>query len=88
MDYQVTRWRPDGADRDRTIDLLEVFPGPLYLPPWQVASMIYANDNFYVESSTYGRVYLEVGRSGLAGHWVRTYPNGIFDDNIYALPKF
>lgn len=88
MDYQVTRWRPDGPDRDRTIDYLEVYPGPKYLKPWQMAAMIAANDNFYVGSTLSGRVYLEPCGNALGHTWVRTYPNGFYDDNLYALPTF
>lgn len=89
MEYQVTRWRPDGPDRNRTIDLLEVYPGPLYLPPHRVATMIHANDNFFVGSTLVGRVYLEACGNALVGRqWVRTTPNGLWDDNLYALPKF
>lgn len=90
MDYLITRWRPDGPDANRTIDLLEVYPGPLYLPPFRVAEMIHANDNFYVESnSLWGRVPLEAcGNALRRRQWVRTKPNGLFDDNLYALPKF
>lgn len=53
-----------------------------------MAAMIAANDNFYVGSTLSGRVYLEPCGNALGHTWVRTYPNGFYDDNLYALPTF
>lgn len=86
--YQVTHWRPDGPDRNRTIDLLKG-PTMAEMPPAAVASMIDQGHTFYVASATYGDITLEsvAGLPGRPKH-VRTSPNGVFDDNLYALPKF
>lgn len=86
--YQVTHWRPDGPDRNRTIDLLK---GPVMseMKPASVALMIDQGHTFFVASPLYGDIQLEsvVGLPGRPKH-VRTKPNGAFDDNLYALPKF
>lgn len=89
MEYRVQRWRPDGPDRDRTIDLLEVVPGPRWVAPSEVAIRIMnQTDRFYVLSPRGERIYLEAQGSALSRFWVRTTPNGIWDDNLYQLPKF
>jgi|JI10StandDraft_1071094.scaffolds.fasta_scaffold15252_3 hypothetical protein len=92
VNYEVTRIRPDTTgDPDRTIDLVEVYPGPLYFRPEKMAEMMLnANDNFYVTGATLlDRVYLEPCQSRMTGRrWVRTIPNGVLDDNLYSLPQF
>jgi hypothetical protein len=80
-DYQVTHWRPDGPDRNRTIDRLK---GPGWEDtPAKVAACIRGGHTFWVMSPLFGRVNLEAH-----GSWVKTSPNGYYDDNLYALPKF
>lgn len=91
MKHQVTAWRPDRPhDRDRTIDLLRTTAGDL--TPDQVASLIELGRVFYVQIGTLlggFEVELEIGGVNIVGkRWVRTKPNGRYDDNLYALPKF
>lgn len=77
---QVTHWRPDGPDRNRTIDRLK---GPGFAgTPAEVAAWIRQGHQFYVAGPR-GNVFLEAH-----GNWVKTSPNGYYDDNLYALPKF
>lgn len=91
MRFQVTAWRPDGADRDRTIDQLRTGAGDL--SPDQVAQWIENGHSFFVMArAVLGHLFevdLEIGGRNMMGRrWVRTKPNGVYDDNLYALPKF
>lgn len=90
MRYEVTAWRPDtSADPDRTIDLLRTGAGDM--TPDQVAIWIDAGHVFWVRGTvlTGSAIELKVGgTSRYGGRWVQTKPDGRYDNNIYALPKF
>jgi hypothetical protein len=85
MNYQITMWRPDGPDQNRTIDWLY---GPI-CNAMRIADVIRSmaqGNSFYV--AVPGSIaYLEALPKG-APRYVRTIPDGIWDDNLYALPKF
>ena len=88
--YQVTHWRPDGPDSDRTIDRLRIKPA-WDLTPKQVAEYIDQGNEFYIAAPNAFSTDIDLMAMGnaLSGRrWVQTKPDGRYDNNIYALPKF
>jgi hypothetical protein len=87
MDYQIIAYRPDGPDRDRTIELLKLHNGSL-LSPAEMAGHINARrHNFWVAGPP--KAWVEAVPAATHGRWhVRTVPDGTYLNNIHALPKF
>ena len=81
-DYQVTCIRRDGADPDRRIDCLG---GPQFGPADidQVISAIDQGHRFWVAGNP--SAWLEKKLSSRGRWYVRTVPDGLYDNNLYAL---
>jgi hypothetical protein len=84
-DYQITTVRKDGSDRDRRIDAM----GSPSFNCTALDTLIAWYDQghrFFVQVGT-TKVYLEKLRHPTSGRWyLRTIPDGIYDNNLYALP--
>ena len=83
-DYQVTRIRRDGSDPDRRIDL---FQGPEFGPSGvdQVVAWMKGGHRFWVGGEP--SAWLEHKVSVRGRPYVRTVPDGMHDNNLYALPE-
>ena len=83
-DYRVTHIRRDGSDPDRRIDLLK---GPEFGPSDvdQVVSWMAAGHRFWVAGQP--SAWLEAKVSVRGRPYVRTVPDGKYDNNLYSLPE-
>jgi hypothetical protein len=88
--YLVTHIRRDRGDLDRRIDMLQ---GPWFGPSLiddVINDMLRPGGNqYYVQSGTTPMdiAYLEVMRSSAGRLFLRTIPDGLFDNNLYSLPE-
>ncbi|WP_442910005.1 DUF3892 domain-containing protein [Hyphomonas sp.] len=83
-EYQITHIRLDGPDADRRIDLLK---GPEFGPSSvdDVVTWMKAGHKFWVAGNP--SAWLEDKTSSADRPYVRTVPDGKYDNNLYALPK-
>lgn len=83
-DFQVTHIRPDGPDSDRRIDLLKgVGFGPASVD--QLVQWMAEGHRFWVNGNPSAWLESKVSIAGRA--YVRTVPDGLHDNNLYALPR-
>ena len=82
-DFQVTHIRRDGADPDRRIDY---FKGPNFglSTVDQVVASMKAGHRFWVGGQP--SAWLESKVSSAGRPYVRTVPDGKYDNNLYSLP--
>lgn len=87
-DLEITHIRRDGADLDRRIDMLA---GPSF-PPTPIDDVI-ANiqtgvHTYFVAAHHLWTAPIEVIRHPKTQRlFLRTVPNGRYDDNLYSLPE-
>lgn len=83
-DYQVTHIRRDGSDPDRRIDL---FKGPEFGPSSvdQIVAWMNSGHRFWVNGNP--SAWLEHKISTRGRPYVRTVPDGMYDNNLYLLPN-
>lgn len=84
---EVTHIERDGPDTDRRIDLFE---GPDWGPRHvdDVVLDIQSGEHSYFVRGLFSNVPLEAMYPSTAGRWyVRTVPNGMYDDNLHELPE-
>lgn len=83
-DYQVTHIRRDGSDPDRRIDL---FKGPEFGPSTvdQVVAAMKQGHRFWVAGTPSAWLEHKVSVRGRA--YVRTIPDGLYDNNLNSLPN-
>lgn len=85
-DYLVTHIRKDGPDIDRRIDQLG---GPAFGPSAvdHVIQSMFRGDRFFIHVQGFPPVFLEVCQHPISRRFfVRTTPDGVWDNNLYALP--
>ena len=82
--YQVTHIRRDSSDPDRRIDALR---GPEFDVSSidQVISWIDAGHKFWVGGNP--SAWLETKVSTAGRRYLRTVPDGLYDNNLYSLPE-
>jgi hypothetical protein len=83
---KVTAIRRDGNDPDRRIDLLQGDDwGPHHIDT--VISHIQTGEHTYHVDALFWEAPLEVLPAKSGRLYVRTAPDGLYDDNLYALPE-
>jgi len=89
MEYMVTHIRRDRGDLDRRIDMLK---GPSFGPSLidtVILDILVGHNQYYVTTGArlLDVAYLEVKTSSAGRQYLRTIPDGLFDNNLYALPE-
>lgn len=88
-DLLVTHIRRDRGDLDRRIDMLK---GPWFGPSHidtVIADIESGKNRYYVNvgPTLANNAYLEIKTSSAWRKYLRTIPDGRFDNNLYALPE-
>jgi len=89
MDLMVSHIRRDRGDIDRRIDMLK---GPWFGPSLidaVIRDILSGINRYYVSGATLlTPAYLEVKKHPLSGRlYLRTIPDGRWDNNLYSLPE-
>ncbi len=84
----VTHIRRDGADADRRIDMLS---GPGWGPlsiDTVISDINAGRHTYFVTAHSFYDAEIEVLRHPTSGRYLlRTKPDGLYDNNLYALPE-